>query len=298
MGCTIRASLIHTPFNRESKGEEMAHVDYLSFSFPVSGDFENDLQAKAVAKQACLEEGGDPLEQLLESLGKFVPGGSHRPFSSGIRSKVASASLLWNYRLSHGVFELGGTGCELARQVGVLDDLIAVVAHHVVRIDVAIDIHTTTTPVDFLCEGWNNRFKSTALMRSETGETVYVGSRSSARFARVYRYNEPHPRARLLRVEFELKAEEAKRAAASISSDGVEGFAAAMVGVFEFKSEELLAAISSPSELPHSERMGGRGETVRWLYTAVAPALAREAREGRLDPAHFLAYVDRLLDES
>jgi hypothetical protein len=275
----------------------MAHVDYLSFSFPVPGEFENDLQAKPVVKQSCLDEGGEALDELLRALGKFTVGGTHRPFSAGIRSNVASAALLWNHRLTHGVFELGGTGCELARQVGVLDALIESVESRVVRIDVAIDIATPTTPVEFLQEGWNVRFKSTSLMRSETGETVYVGSRSSARFSRIYRYSEPHPRARLLRVEFELKAEEAKRAAQSIAADGVEAFAAAMVDVFGFKSEELRAAISSPAELPPSERGGGRGETVRWLYTAVAPALAREIVEGRVDPDHFLTYVDNLARE-
>ncbi len=286
-----------TPYAKGVERVAMAHVDFYSFSFPVVGEFENDLQARPQVQDACIDHGGGGLDAFVRSCGKFTPGASHRPFSAAIRAQDVSAALMWNHKLTHAIFEMAGTACMAASESDLMIPIIAETMSSCVRIDIAIDIPTRTTPVDFVNEGWNKRFTSTSLMRSQTGETIYIGSRSSERFCRVYKYAAPHPRAGLLRIEFECKGDEAKRVARAVVDDGSDAVAAALVGVFGFRSQELAAAVASPAELPPSARQGGAGETVRWLYAAVAPALAREIAAGKVDPQHFWDYVDTILRE-
>jgi DNA relaxase NicK len=148
---------------------------------------------------------------------------------------------------------------------------------------------TDCAPDEFCALRDGKRFKSFGEIKSETGHTVYIGSRSSDRYARVYRYTEPHPRAHLLRSEFVLKGEQAKLAARELLAVGVDLYAARLGNSFGWKHKVWL-----PNEWSVEEAKAWRpdreaGNTVRWLYSQVAPALIKLHREGQLDAQIWFA---------
>lgn len=213
------------------------------------------------------------------------------PYSHARRSDDCTRSLYVHPLATHFTFEVSGQHCQ--RIAPVMPAILAPWADAVSRLDIAVDMETDVTP--FLFDGDCNpaRINSRSRLSSSSGETVYVGSRASDRFARVYRYNPPHPRSHLLRAEFQLKHDYAKAAASDIGAGvTIASVAAAQGQHFGFQHPAW-----QPDALPSPLRVESHaqsGNTVRWLTLTVAPLLRRMQREGRLDvPAWFEEYVTK-----
>jgi len=114
------------------------------------------------------------------------------------------------------LIEISGKGCDYLRSVGVEAAVLEKVQSRLTRLDIATDIETHISPVDFVAKRTGRKSRFNSVIQSDTGTTVYVGSRESESYTRVYRYAEPHPRAALLRVEYVFRRKHARLIASEI----------------------------------------------------------------------------------
>lgn len=236
------------------------------------------------------------LDQLDPALMDILDIGAHweaapgrKTYTDSFVHPVSKVRLFFNPTLKHCLFEISGQGCDWLFNRGDMLRLLSIVRERVTRIDIACDMQTTTTPEAFVTEREMGRFKASSHVTEESGETRYVGSRSSNRFARVYRYNPPHPRAHLLRCEYELKAEDGKRAALAVLTDGLEAVAVKLGNDFGWKHPDWERTLAEPAALTAYRAERGQGKTLYWLNNTVAPLLARLHKEGVLDIEQWLA---------
>lgn len=103
-----------------------------------------------------------------------------------------------------------GAGCDHLQDRGILMDIIHAFSDRVTRIDIATDLYTATRPITFTDQRTNEKISASGHYISDTGETVYLGSKNSERFCRVYRYDGNHPRKDWLRLEYVYRRNDAK----------------------------------------------------------------------------------------
>jgi DNA relaxase NicK len=204
------------------------------------------------------------------------------------REKSMSMSISWGDTNNHIYVQFPGLACEFLRDREILDAIIAANSERMSRIDFATDIECSTGVDEFARARGNNRIKTEGGFRSEQGDTYYLGSRTSDRFARVYRYHPPHPRARWLRIEIELKHDAARKAAALYLHSGLLPTAQAAHLVFSWQHPTWQPLAEQASVL-RTQRYDREGSTeVRWLLTAVLPALKKYQSTGLFDVRSWL----------
>jgi len=215
---------------------------------------------------------------------------SRAPYTDAWKIDEEGITLFASPTLTHCCVEVSGMGCERLIERGILDVVLARCSERITRIDIASDIETDVMPLEFVGQVNKKRMRASGYQKSESGETCYVGSQKSERYARVYRYNKPHPRAHLLRVECVFRKDYAKAVAraclvfdyAAIASASGEAFGWAHP-VWEVV-QNTVVDISLPSV--------GRNEqnTVYWLVHSVAPAFKKLCESGAITtPEEFLA---------
>lgn len=266
-----------------------ARVDWYSFSFPVV--MRPDSPAVVCAGDALIEILPAELVKYLASMEWQPLGHGRAPYDEGWEIPNTNVYLWVNHALPHATMEATGMGCQWLDSVGWLDRLIEKTHERCTRIDIAADFLTDVTPVEFVAAGVTGRMSARAHLRSDSGETVYVGSQKSDRFARVYRYNEPHPRADKLRVEMVHRKEYAKAVARlwdgpikpamdvvlKVANSGYD-WQHALMG-------EKYAPIKMQANVTDARSEAG---TVRWLIKQAAPAFKRLVAEGAIkDPEAF-----------
>jgi len=264
------------------------HIDWLTFTIPMLYDSEeNDDYALAI--QAGL------LSLFADDLVANVFGGawshekrSRAPYKDTWMDAENGISVYASPNLTHATVEISGKACESLIDAGNMGDILGGCYERTTRIDVATDIETSLPPSEFVFFLSHERMRASGYQKSETGETCYVGSKKSDRYARVYRYFPPHPRAHLLRIEHVFRRDYAKVVAKEIVNGSVESVAVAAGKAFGWAHEswdpkEISAADIS---IVKPERLAGN--TVTWLVRSVAPAIKRLISEGVItDPAAF-----------
>jgi hypothetical protein len=239
-----------------------------------------------------LEQGWLPSElRLRMAQCKWTAGRGRAPYSYRAYSEEAGCSIYFGAGLTHTLYEFSGAGCLWLRENGLDGTLLGAVAQRITRLDIASDIETTIPPSAFVGAGYSQRMKSHGSFTSADGDTEYIGSQKSERYARVYRYNPPHPRSHLLRVEHVLRRDYAKQIASWLVQYGVEYVQASLGRSFGW---------SHPSWTPEEQSVpliyvprGTRSEngTVLWLIKQAAPAFKKAAVKGLLgDPVEFLKH--------
>lgn len=262
-------------------------IDWLSFSgIQDENHYDNPMEALYAAMQTIHYALGDGLTRAVQPEG-WKPGVGRRPYNISFRGRDNGIAVYAHHKLPHFLVELSGTGCEALRQAGALDELLQCVTPRVTRIDIACDMETDTDPMAFANRRDKGRFKSGALIRSEDGATVVIGSKTSNRWAKVYRYNEPHPRHKLLRAEHTFKGEDGKAAAVYICQNGLEAMAVQCQQIFGWKHPNWDVSTETDAELTAHRADRDTGKTVYWLYETVGPLMARLISEGKFDPADF-----------
>jgi len=190
--------------------------------------------------------------------------------------------------LNHCLIEVSGTGCDWLYKRGVLLRTLSAVRNRLTRIDVACDILTDVRPLAFATDRTIKRFKAYSHHQSDTGETVYIGSRTSNRYVRVYRYAPPHERAPFLRVEFVVKGKDARMMAGTVLGDGAESVAEALKLKFGFTHPIWDSNNVTPAELEAYRPDRKEGKTVVWLNNTIAPLIARLHKKGVIDAISWL----------
>lgn len=213
---------------------------------------------------------------------------SRRGFSDGIN--IGNHTYLWINTVGLVLVEHTGQGCQLLNDNGNLSSVIATYAERATRIDIASDILTETMPADFYkASSPTARITASGHQTSDSGQTIYIGSRKSDRTAKVYRYFPPHPRAAFLRVEYTYRKEQAKVVARLLS----DGATAADISVssgdrYGWQHESYKPLISPAVEIAAWRPERRQGKTVTWVYSQVIPAVKRLVKEGALDREDFI----------
>lgn len=182
-----------------------------------------------------------------------------------------------NRIVAYATVEFTGSDCD-----DVVEPVLFEVLRHasnISRLDIAIDIETDMTPREYTGRGYDARFTTKETISSSTGETVYIGSRKSDRYVRVYRYTGPeHPRSHLLRIEFVLKDEYATGAAGALTRENepetVESIARGLIMAYGLSTEPLedfMRGTATAVKVPRKNTSDLNRWA--WLVKQVKPAL-------------------------
>jgi len=271
------------------------HVDWLTFtmipryeSYPENEISQADYYADAIEKAWTATF---PPEILAGAFGGAWEKNerSRAPYTDAWTLPGAGITLFAGISLNHCCVEISGSGCERLIQKNLLEKIVGAVAARVTRIDIACDIETEVKPSEFVATLSHKRMRSSGSQRSASGETEYVGSRTSERFARVYRYNPPHPRSHLLRIEHVFHKAYAKSVARAILEGGIERVAVSAGNAFGWSHETWKPAENSPMDISVVQPERNAGKTVFWLVNSVAPAFRRLCSDGTIvDGEKFL----------
>lgn len=187
--------------------------------------------------------------------------------------------------INHCLLEVSGQGCEKLRENGLLENVLSIQKARLTRIDVAIDI-PDITPDEIVNEGYSERFRTHSRIASDTGVTHYVGSPKSERYARVYRYNEPHPRSNLCRVEMVHRKRYARILHEEILSNGLMCAGIKALSSYDFQHGAI--PTDTTQALDTVAIIKGDQKTVYWLIAQVAPAFRRLVVDGTIaEPEAF-----------
>lgn len=188
--------------------------------------------------------------------------------------------------------EVGGQALDYIRAAGLYEDFMKQVATRTSRVDFAVDFEDQCSVKHFIGNRDIGRFKAGGDIFSEDGETSYIGSWKAERFARVYRYHEPHPRAKKLRAEVVLRGDYAKQAMVIWIEEGEVAATIAAHKPFGWKHDLWQPSVATTSVIKSHRSDKEGASTLRWLNGDVAACIARLHAEGLLD-AHqwFEKYV-------
>lgn len=211
------------------------------------------------------------------------------PYAHSFRSTLRGVTVFWSGKVSHALVEVSGSGMLAMRQQHLQTELLIAARERVTRIDIATDILTDTTPFAFAEARKTGRTKSRGSYTSNSGQTEYIGSRSSERFARVYRYSSPHPRAHLLRVEHECKGDTARAAIAFLLTNGVEELQTDLGARFGWSHPVWEPQRQTLSTLALPARHRENAKTEIWLRTQAAAAFKKLVLAGAIpEPEKWL----------
>lgn len=263
-------------------------IDWLSFTLTLGeGEpFPSHRMFKAVLN-ACYDF-HNVVGQVLFAGEDFEQRKGRPPYSLGYARADAGCYIFCHPTLPHFLVEITGRGCDKLAGDERASAFLGKVAEHLTRLDVASDMLCETSPLVFAEARDAGRFKSHSEFVSATGTTCYVGSRTSDRYARVYRYNAPHERAHLLRAEHVLKAEQAKATAQAILANGLPAVTVALGRAFGWHGLDWTPDDVSEAEIAVWRPEMHSGKTLFWLNNAVAPAMLKLCREQKFDAAQWL----------
>lgn len=269
-----------------------AHIDWLSFTLETPVEPLQSSDVLDIAKGIANEKTSPELGKAIFNGEGFSPSGSRPPYRYAILRADHGCAIYAGSHTGTVLYEISGTGCNVLRDAKKLCLCLVDIVDRITRIDIACDVRTATRPTLFSNQRDSQRFRSVGFVRSDAGETVYIGSPQSDRYCRVYRYNPPHPRAELLRIEFVARRDMAKRTAEDIlSAQGLDEVVARNGNTYGFTHPDWQPEVRTDEKLRAKVVKREREGTVYWLYKQVAPALARCISEGSIELDEFLGQV-------
>lgn len=167
------------------------------------------------------------------------------------------------------------------------------------RCDLALDVYGEA-PVQAVKDAYLNgeavtRAKQHAYIESLTGETFYVGSRTSDQYLRVYNKGaQTGTSDRWTRVEIECKRGHAKHAFQEWALHAENSVRGKIIPFCDFPTvawwREAMSGALTIDSIPKEEK---RRNTREWLLKACVPALARECDQ---DPSFLTSFVDQVMN--
>lgn len=268
-----------------------AIIDWLQFTLPLvpgaGAGIKNSGIAPALYIHALLTEWGIPAELAMILSPGLTQTGASPPYNAGGQSN--GICWYWHDTSPHVdtmLCQITGTGCAYLRARGALDETLNWVHERVSRIDIARDIQTDQKIPDLF-----TTTKRVSHINTKSGQTYYVGSMKSDKYARVYTYSAPHPRAGFVRFECVYRRKYAAEAARVVIQRGVERAWGDMI-----LSNRITLEGALQREIDGAERLRiappvntGAESTLVWLIECAAPAFRRLAREGKIDAETFVA---------
>lgn len=265
-------------------------VDWLSLVFPILPVGEGDditLIPQAIEEALMAQTEYQNSWLVLRDL-EALPYG-RAPYDLGWKHPRNGVTVWASTQMPHFTIEFSGVGMDYLREHRIEDEMLRLGALFASRLDVAIDVETELQPEQFISARKEGRQKSNGTFNSQSGTTVYIGSRHSERYMRVYRYHPPHPRAAFLRSEIVLRRAFARVGCGSILTHGLSKVARGLsddFGISEAIDWDVQEA-STQLKIGRPER-GGKN-TLSWMIKSAAPAFRRLVKEGVIDdPVKFL----------
>ena len=260
-------------------------VDWVSFTMPFEfiTDEDSNKHLRYAAREAI-----DALKEILPAWGflatDWVFARAQRPYTDATICANTGVTLHFARYRTECLVTISGKACAMLTDAGLMYQFMPLIAESGTRLDLAHDVETSLLPSDIMKHGISARFKSLSEVKSTTGETQYIGSRTSEFMARIYKYFPPHPRHKLLRFEFELKGETAQAAAQAIQADGLAKVMRGFGQRVGFQSKQAQAWFAGSSSkvrtVPHKRHLA---KTELWLMKQAAPAFAKLVKEGVID---------------
>lgn len=264
-------------------------IDYYSYTIPVRAPFgEIDHESINYAINSFVSTLPQEHEHKF-GFGSWGVEAAKGFYSTRLRHEVSGVALSIGTVNAHVFVELSGRACNNLDALSILDEIIHASHDRCSRIDFAVDIQTDEDPERFSGLREGRAFKSNGTINSPSGKTCYLGSRSSERMARVYRYYEPHPRSNLLRVEAEYKGAAAKVAAKHFVEVGLRQACLDAHKPFRWTSSVWDEEEGEGVKLPYKSYNPSNASTVRWLYGDVITALRKAIGMGLVDLDDWLA---------
>ncbi len=274
----------------------MTILDWAAFTLPIP----------YTERQPLPNEFQKRIESVLKNMGELMPlitahcadylalVTPQRPYRKAYCCPNVGFRINADWKRREALIVFNGAACEMVRGIGAaaIIELLVRVEATGSRLDFATDISTNISPADVQERGWSKRIVSKSYIQSQQGNTLYIGSRKSDAFCRVYKYNSPHPRSDKLRIEFELKKQRARAVAGIAIVDGVAVAARSVAARYEFGHPTVLEAFAgSIRQIKTEAHKRSMASTEAWLLTQAAPAFLRLVREGVIsDPR---AWVER-----
>lgn len=279
----------------DNGNEMLGHIDWLSISIPLTQMYTSIIKDETGTVKRMYEARDRKMFNLMDSFGDMVESGGRAPFNRSYHSSKGGFTYYETDKKPYCLVEFTGKGCTNLYRVGWMDSILKDWHDRVTRLDIAVDMVTDIRPTLFAKgKGEHGKFKSESVVVSESGETVYIGSKSSNRYLRVYRYNEPHPRSNILRSEFVLRDDYGKQAAQQISmgvslNEIIKGLyhSFGWTDLSDIITGKRVLLTSTPKEVH-------QGKRERWLLTQVLPALREMGEGGNVE---FFKYFQKLIDE-
>lgn len=256
-------------------------VDWLSVTFEL-GEGETLYQLTELTRLALYRSFGQQLGDAIWL--DTVPTSPRNPYVAAWKQPDRNIVTFAN-TVGQGLVEVSGQGCATLRQMSLLEAMLHLAETVCTRVDIAIDI-LGLTPDEIVSKGYSARFRSHTRIASDKGITHYIGSVKSERYARVYRYAPPNPRAHLCRIELVHRKGYAKLAVKAINRDGIVKTALSALASYKFQHEGVP---TSEQPLATVAILKSSQKTVTWLIAQCAPAFKRLVSEGVIeDPGAFL----------
>ncbi|HMC99946.1 MAG TPA: hypothetical protein VKH37_07330 [Ferruginibacter sp.] len=267
-------------------------IDYYSYTIPTETPFDDGMffTQEDTAKKIFLSSLSTIQSDAIGRDGWTHERGA-KFYSHRLRHDVTGIALSYGKVNPHLLVELSGFACANLDARGFLEDVIKGTFSRCSRIDFAVDIETKTRPVEFIERRGNKSFKSSGHKVSPTGDTYYIGGRTSERMARVYRYNPPHPRSNLLRAEAEYKGDAAKASAEHYCTHGLQKACLDAHHIFQWEHDDWKTDGDISGKIPYKKYNPQNASTVRWLYGDVVTALRKAFKTGLVDPEEWLKYL-------
>jgi hypothetical protein len=251
-------------------------IDWLSFTvkFDISPDGETEISVYKKVQEALYELLGEN-SRVLSDGQEWSWSGGRTPYKLSSQRADNGAIIFLHPSLPHALVEITGRGCDALADNPRAGAFLQAIIPRLTRLDVACDMLTDTRPLEFVEKRDKGRFKAHSEFTSESGDTCYVGSRTSNRYARVYRYNYPHERHHLLRCEFVVKAEDAKTTAQAILDRGLPSVASSLGRAFSWQHDDWQPEEVDAEVLKVWRPERKEGKTLYWLADTVAPLVRR-----------------------
>lgn len=271
-------------------------IDWLSISLPLNG-FSIKIGGEGrVSLEGSVHDVYPHITEWINGANDLSFGNGRRPFTKSIHSQISGFTCYWSETLPYFLVEFTGTGCAELRKYKVLGKILRLYRDHITRMDIATDIECDVQPIAFAEMRDTKRFKSFSIAKSESGETYYVGSKTSDRYVRVYRYFAPHPRSHLLRVEVVLRDDNARAVAHQLGKVKLSQVAQELGKTFGWQ-HPIWKSDANVEPSKAAPRDTKQGKTERWLIKAVLPAIKRMLDNGsRSHVLYFLEQVHALLN--
>jgi DNA relaxase NicK len=263
-------------------------VDWLAFTIPLIAGTRDQSPDTLAFMQNAVHSFTNGLLRRFDEKSDLELQNASGFYSVRLVDTITTLRMSWGDINSHVYVELPGTACQMVSEAGNMSSLIALVKDRCSRIDIAGDWECEHEPRIVIGNAYETGRRSFSQIRSNEGLTIYVGSRKSDRFLRVYRYRSPHPRSKFLRFEHENKGDVAKTVCNSVLETGLEATFGAQQNSYKWDLLDVLGLSKTTGKISSDRANKDDVSTLLWLLETVAPAIVKASKSGLIDLDTFI----------